>query len=112
MLTVAWGGALLGAAFRVFWLEAPRWLYTPVYIALGWASVFFMDGFLTQGGATVVALILTGRLLYTVGGVVYGLRRPDPIPSWFGFHEVFHALTIAAFAAHYTGVSVVTYAAH
>lgn len=108
MLTVAWGGALLGATFRVLWLEAPRWLYTPVYIALGWASVFFFDDFLAQGGATVVALIVTGGLLYTVGGVVYGLRRPDPFPSWFGFHEVFHAFTIAAFAAHYTGVSVMT----
>ena len=106
MLAVAWGGALLGAAFRVLWIDAPRWLYTPVYIALGWASIFFLDDFLARGGITVVALIVTGGLLYTVGGVVYGLRRPDPIPSWFGFHEVFHALTVVAFAAHYTGVSV------
>ena len=57
----------------------------------------------------MVALIATGGLLYTVGGVVYGLRRPNPIPSWFGFHEVFHAFTVVAFAAHYTGVSVLTH---
>jgi hemolysin III len=110
MLSIAWGGALLGATFRLLWTDAPRWLYTPVYIALGWASVFFIDDFLARGGVTVLALIVAGGLLYTLGGVVYGLRRPDPFPSWFGFHEVFHALTIAAFAAHYTGVSVLTYA--
>jgi len=109
MLAMAWGGALLGAAFRILWTEAPRSLYTAVYIALGWASVFFLKDFLAQGGVTVLALIVTGGLLYTMGGVVYGLRRPDPFPSWFGFHEVFHTLTIAAFAAHYTGVSVAVY---
>jgi hemolysin III len=106
LLSVAWGGAVLGAVFRVLWTSAPRWLYTPVYIALGWVSVFFVGDFVERGGVTVVALILVGGLLYTLGGVVYGLRRPDPIPTWFGFHEVFHTLTIVAFAAHYTGVSV------
>ena len=110
MLSIAWGGALLGATFRLLWTDAPRWLYTPVYIALGWASIFFLDDFLARGGVTVLALIVAGGLLYTLGGVVYGLRRPDPFPSWFGFHEVFHAFTVVAFAAHYTGVSVITYA--
>lgn len=109
MLSIAWGGALLGATFRVVWTTAPRWVYTPVYIALGWASVFFVGDFLARGGVTVVALIATGGLLYTIGGVVYGLRRPNPFPSWFGFHEVFHAFTIVAFAAHYTGVTVLTH---
>ncbi|WP_148571629.1 PAQR family membrane homeostasis protein TrhA [Nocardioides caldifontis] len=107
MLGVAWGGALLGAAFRVLWTDAPRWLYTPLYIALGWASVFFVDDFHAGGGATVLALIVVGGLLYTVGGVVYGFRRPDPFPTWFGFHEVFHLLTVVAFATHFTAVSVV-----
>ena len=106
LLSVAWGGAALGATFRVLWTSAPRWLYTPVYIALGWAAIFFVGDFVERGGPTVVALIVAGGLLYTVGGVVYGLRRPDPFPTWFGFHEVFHMLTIVAFAAHYTGVSV------
>ncbi|GAA1928671.1 PAQR family membrane homeostasis protein TrhA [Nocardioides marmoribigeumensis] len=109
MLSIAWGGALLGATFRVVWTGAPRWLYTPLYIALGWASVFFLGDFLARGGVTVVALIAAGGLLYTVGGVVYGLRRPNPIPSWFEFHEVFHAFTVVAFAAHYTGVTVLTH---
>ncbi len=109
MLSIAWGGALAGATFRLVWTGAPRWLYTPVYIALGWAAVFFLGDFLNRGGVVVVALIAAGGLLYTIGGVVYGLRRPNPIPSWFGFHEVFHAFTVVAFAAHYAGVSVLTH---
>ena len=72
--------------------------------------MFFFADFVAHGGVTVVALIVAGGLLYTVGGVVYGLRRPNPFPSWFGFHEVFHAFTVAAFAAHYTGISVLTHA--
>jgi hemolysin III len=110
LLSIAWGGALLGMAFRVLWTDAPRWLYTPVYIALGWAAVFFFPDFVASGSLTVVVLLALGGLLYTIGGIVYGLRRPDPFPSWFGFHEVFHTLTIVAFATHYTGVSIATYA--
>ena len=109
LLSIVWGGALLGVLFRVFWSGAPRWLYTPVYIALGWAAIFYSDEFMAAGNVAVFALVLVGGALYTLGGVVYGLRRPDPFPSWFGFHEVFHALTVLAFAAHYVGVSLATY---
>lgn len=110
LLCVAWGGALLGIAFRVLWTDAPRWLYTPIYIALGWASIFFADDFLHSGATVAVTLLAAGGLIYTLGGVVYGLQRPNPFPAWFGFHEVFHTLTIAAFATHYVGVSFATYA--
>lgn len=110
LLCMAWGGALLGIAFRVLWTDAPRWLYTPIYIALGWASIFFADDFLHAGAPVAVALLAAGGLIYTLGGVVYGFRRPNPFPSWFGFHEVFHSLTIAAFATHYVGISFATYA--
>jgi hemolysin III len=110
LLLVAWGGALIGGCFRLLWTDAPRWLYTPVYLALGWVSVFFFDDFLASGGTGVVALIAAGGLLYTLGAIVYGLRRPNPIPAWFGFHEVFHSFTVVAFALHYAGVSVATYA--
>jgi hemolysin III len=110
LLCVAWGGALLGIAFRILWTDAPRWLYTPIYIALGWASIFFADDFLHSGATVAVTLLAAGGLIYTLGGVVYGLRRPNPFPAWFGFHEVFHTLTIAAFATHYVGVSFATYA--
>jgi hemolysin III len=110
LLSVVWGGAGLGVLFRVFWPDAPRWLYTPIYIGLGWAAVFFADEFAGAGPA-VLSLVVAGGLLYTAGGIVYGLKRPNPSPQWFGFHEVFHALTVAAFITHYVGVSIATYTA-
>ena len=109
LLTVAWGGAALGILFRVFWVGAPRWLYTPIYVALGWAAVFFFPDFMDTASTPVFTLLVVGGALYTVGGLVYGLKRPDPFPTWFGFHEVFHTLTIAAFVTHYIGVSLATY---
>jgi hemolysin III len=117
LLSVVWSGAILGVLFRVFWNNAPRWLYVPIYIALGWAAVFFLpsffDGATSLGlglGIAIFTLICVGGALYTLGGVVYGFKRPDPWPRWFGFHEVFHSFTVLAFVAHYTGVSIATYA--
>ncbi|WP_373420896.1 MULTISPECIES: PAQR family membrane homeostasis protein TrhA [Streptomyces] len=104
LLALVWTGALAGIAFRVVWIGAPRWLYTPCYIVLGWVAVFYLPDFARTGGTAVVVLVIAGGLLYTAGAVVYGLKRPDPAPAWFGFHEVFHALTIAAFTAHYTAI--------
>jgi hemolysin III len=109
LLTVVWIGAALGIVFRVFWTGAPRWLYTPIYIALGWAAVFYLPSFYESASAAVISLLAAGGILYTIGGVVYGFRWPDPSPRWFGFHEVFHTLTIAAFVTHYVGVSIATY---
>jgi hemolysin III len=109
LLLVVWVGALAGVLFRVLWVGAPRWLYTPVYIALGWVAVLYLPDFLRAGGAALLTLVVVGGLLYTAGGIVYGLKRPNPSPRWFGFHEVFHALTVLAFAAHYVGVSLATY---
>ena len=116
LLLVVWGAAVAGVIFRVFWTDAPRWLYTPMYLALGWAAVFFIPQFLEgadkfSSGIAIATLVLVavGGLLYTVGGVVYGLKRPDPSPRWFGFHEVFHSFTVLAFAAHYVGISMATY---
>ena len=116
LLAVVWAAALGGMFFRVFWTDAPRWLYTPMYIGLGWAAVFFIPQFIDgahrfSGGVAIAVLVLvaTGGVLYTLGGVVYGLKRPDPWPRWFGFHEVFHSFTIVAFACHYVGVSLATY---
>ncbi|MFC9234938.1 hemolysin III family protein [Streptomyces decoyicus] len=107
LLSLVWAGAAAGIAFRVWWIRAPRWLYTLCYIALGWAAVFYLPDFARTGGTPVVVLIIAGGLLYTAGALVYGLKRPDPSPRWFGFHEVFHTLTIAAFTAHYAAVFLV-----
>jgi hemolysin III len=116
LLGVVWGGAILGVLFRIFWTSAPRWLYVPIYIALGWAAVFFIpdfaagaDRFSTGVAVAVLILVAAGGVLYTLGAVVYGFKRPNPSPRWFGFHEVFHTFTILAFATHYVGVSVATY---
>ena len=106
LLSVVWTGAVLGVLFRVFWNDAPRWLYTPIYIALGWAAVFYFGDFVDNASTAVIVLMAVGGVLYTLGGVVYGFKRPDPFPRWFGFHEVFHTLTIAAFALHFIGVSL------
>ncbi len=106
---MAWGGATLGILFRLFWTGAPRWLYTPIYIALGWAAVFYFPAFFASASTAVITCMVVGGALYTVGGLVYGFRWPNPSPRWFGFHEVFHTLTIAAFVAHYVGVSIATY---
>ncbi len=111
LLSLVWGGALVGIAFRVLWIGAPRWLYLPVYAALGWAAAFWLDDFAAAAGPAVLSLIVVGGLLYSLGGLVYGIQRPNPIPQWFGYHEVFHSLTVAAFAVHYVGVSMIVYAA-
>ncbi|HEY5834352.1 PAQR family membrane homeostasis protein TrhA [Streptomyces sp.] len=104
LLSLVWAGAAAGIAFRVWWIRAPRWLYTACYLALGWAAVFYLPDFARTGGTPAVVLVVAGGLLYTAGAVVYTLKRPDPWPRWFGFHEVFHTLTIAAFTAHYTAI--------
>jgi hemolysin III len=109
VLGIAWGGAALGVGFRTLWVHAPRWLYTPVYIALGWVAVFWLDEFARAAGPAVLSLIVAGGLLYSLGGLVYALKRPDPSPRWFGFHEIFHTLTIAAYVAHYVGLSLISY---
>jgi hemolysin III len=109
MLTIVWTGAIAGVLFRVLWVHAPRWLYTPIYVALGWVAVFYLGPLLQHGGVAIVALIATGGLLYTLGAVVYGIKRPNPSPRWFGFHEIFHSLTVAAFAAHYVAASMTVY---
>jgi hemolysin III len=113
LMALVWGGAIAGILFRVFWVGAPRWLYVPAYVALGWAAVAYLPQFAAAVhgpvGVAALTLVVVGGLLYTAGGVVYGLKRPNPSPRWFGFHEVFHALTVAAFIAHYVGVSLVVY---
>jgi hemolysin III len=101
LLIVAWGGAILISLLRIFWLSAPRWLYVAGYISLGWAAVFYMPQFLNSGGVAIFILILTGGVLYSAGGVIYALKKPNFSINWFGFHELFHAMTAAAFIFHF-----------
>ncbi|WP_018155004.1 PAQR family membrane homeostasis protein TrhA [Demetria terragena] len=109
LLLIVWSGALAGVLFRIFWVGAPRWLYVPVYVALGWVAVFYFGPLMEAGGVAVITLIALGGLLYTMGAIVYGTKRPNPSPRWFGFHEVFHAFTVLAFAAHYVAASLAIY---
>ena len=116
MLAIVWSSALLGVTARFVWPHAPRWLSPPIYVACGWGALLFLPGILdgaselggNVGGATV-ALLVAGGALYVAGAVVYFFQRPDPWPRWFGFHEVFHAFTVLAFASHYVSISLATY---
>jgi hemolysin III len=116
LLILVWTSAVLGVTARFVWPDAPRWLSPPVYIACGLGAVVFLpdfiDGAARLGGVGQAALLLLGAggALYIAGAVVYGFRRPDPWPRWFGFHEVFHTFTVFAFATHYVGISLATYA--
>ncbi|KZE91357.1 PAQR family membrane homeostasis protein TrhA [Microbacterium sp. TNHR37B] len=101
LLTLVWTGALLGILFRVFWINAPRWLYVALYLLLGWAAVMYMLDLL-QASVPMMILVIVGGLLYTGGAIVYALKRPNPWPGHFGFHEIFHVCTVLAFLCHWT----------
>jgi hemolysin III len=116
MLVIVWSSALLGVTARFLWPHAPRWLSPPIYIACGWGALLFLPGIIDgasrlRGGVGEPTLFLLGLggALYIAGAVVYFFQRPDPWPRWFGFHEVFHAFTVLAFASHYIGVSLATF---
>jgi hemolysin III len=107
LLAIAWTGALIGVASRVFWVGAPRWLSTTLYVVVGWVLVFFIPDLIEGAGAVVVVLVAVGGVLYTLGAIVYATKWPNPSEPRYGFHEVFHSLTIAAFIAHYIAVCIV-----
>ena len=106
LLAVVWAGALLGIGFRVFWITAPRWLYVPIYLLLGWAAVMYLGDLLAVSVAMMV-LVIVGGVLYTIGAIVYGLKRPNPWPGRFGFHEIFHVCTVLAFMCHWTATLLI-----
>mgnify|MGYP001484227101 CR=1 FL=1 len=106
LLAIVWGGALLGIGFRVFWIAAPRWLYVPIYLLLGWAAVMYLGDLLAASVAMMV-LVVVGGVLYTIGAIIYGLKRPNPWPGHFGFHEIFHVCTVLAFMCHWTASLII-----
>jgi hemolysin III len=101
ILVAVWGGALAGIVLNLVWIDAPKWLTAVVYVALGWVAVLAFPALFHDLGVTPTMLIALGGVLYTIGAVVYALRKPDPAPAVFGYHEVFHALVIAAAAVQY-----------
>jgi len=105
LLVVVWSLAGVGILVRAVWTEAPRWLAVAMYFGLGWIGIVGTFGAVSEYTSAPIALILSGALLYTLGGVVYGLRRPNPLPRIFGFHEVFHTLVVAGSVLHFAAVA-------
>jgi hemolysin III len=106
VLAVVWGGAVAGIVLELAWRTAPRWLGGTVYLALGWVAVVAMPQLFARLGMTGGLLLVAGGLVYSAGVAVYALRRPDPAPAVFGYHEVFHLLVIAGVAAHFLAISL------
>ena len=106
VLAVVWSGAAAAILTRMFWARPPRWLPVLVGAALGWVGVVVFPQLLTKTGVLASVLVLASGLCYTLGGLVYARRRPDPFPTVFGYHELFHVLVVAAVAVQYTVVAV------
>jgi len=105
VLPIVWGGALAAILLKLAWVDGPQWLSAAIGIGLGWVGIVALPQLWEHAGAPGVALLLVGGMLYTLGAVVYAFRRPDPLPAVFGYHELFHALVIAAAACQYAAVA-------
>jgi hemolysin III len=105
LLSVVWTLAGAGALLKLAWPDGPRWLSVALYVGLGWIAVFGASAVLARYSATPVTLLVLGGGLYTLGGIIYALRRPDPWPRVFGYHEVFHAFVVAGSAVHYAAIA-------
>jgi hemolysin III len=101
VLCIVWGGALVGITLRQLWLDAPKWVVALPYVVVGWAAVAVLPQLFRALGGVGFTLLLAGGLVYSVGAVVYALKRPNPVPGTFGYHEVFHACTIVGAVLHY-----------
>lgn len=100
MLSVIWGVAVSGVFFKVFWINAPRWLYTGIYLGMGWISVFLLGKIYSTVGLAGVLLLVAGGISYSVGAVIYALKKPN-ISKHFGFHELFHCFVLAGTFCHF-----------
>jgi hemolysin III len=105
ILIVVWAGALGGVVFKLLWIDAPKWVFAAVYLALGWVSVAILGELPAAIGWLGVAGLAAGGVLYTAGAMVYASERPNPLPRVFGYHEVFHALVLAAVFLHYAVIA-------
>jgi hemolysin III len=104
LLAVVWVGAALGVLRALAWPHAPRWIAASLYVVLGWSMVIALPAVLRATGAPVLAVILVGGAAYTIGAIIYALRWPDPWPKTFGYHEVFHGLTLVAAVLHFGAI--------
>ena len=104
VLTIVWSGALLAIVLKLFWVQMPKWQAAAIGVGLGWVSVIAFSQLLKLGVGGVL-LVLAGGLLYTAGAVVYACRRPNPVPDVFGYHELFHVLTLAAAGCQYAAIA-------
>ncbi len=105
MLVIAWAGAALGVLRALVWPRAPRWVPALLAVALGWVSLAYLPAILAATGPTVMILLAVGGALYSIGALIYALRRPNPWPRVFGYHEVFHALVVTAAACHFAAIA-------
>jgi len=105
LLGIVWPLAVAGIIVQMFWLNAPRWLVAGLYVVIGWTALAFVPSLWRQLGVITFLLILSGGVVYSVGARVYSTRRPDPRPDVFGYHEVFHALVIAAGVIFYLAIA-------
>jgi hemolysin III len=105
ILIVVWAAALGGIVLKLAWIDAPKWLIALIYVAIGWVALAAFPQLLSKLGVTATAMVAAGGLLYTAGAIVYARQRPDPVPTVFGYHEIFHALVILAAALQYAVVA-------
>jgi hemolysin III len=105
VLAIVWSGAAAAVVLKLAWVQAPKWLAAVIGVALGWVGVLVAPQLVHKIGVSGFGLLLAGGVAYTVGAIVYALRRPDPLPALFGYHEIFHALVIAAVAFQYSVVA-------
>lgn len=106
LLIIIWIAAVAGVAVSLIWPHAPRWVSVPLYLAMGWVSIFYVPSMTSNGGLLPVVLIAIGGVLYSAGAIIYGLKKPNISLKWFGFHELFHSFTVAAFAVHFVAVTI------
>jgi hemolysin III len=105
ILIVAWGIAVAGCVFKLIWLDAPGWLIAVLYIAAGWIALVATPELLHALGVVALGAVAVGGILYSAGAVIYARQRPDPVPTVFGYHELFHLLVIIAATLQYAVVA-------
>jgi hemolysin III len=106
ILIAVWSGAAAGIILQLAWVDAPEWLQALVYVLLGWVAVAALPGLISGIGLFATLLLAAGGLLYTVGALVYALKRPDPAPAVFGYHEIFHVFVLVAATLQYAVIAV------